>query len=103
MNKLLAAFALYRLSLGVPGGFTRFLPLPFLRHEIEGHRVYAIPFPGRLRPVVENMAEMRAAVRALHLHAAHEMAVIFLQRHIALVHDVIEAGPASSGLEFRVR
>src|SRR5437016_8407243 len=52
--------------------FVRFLA----RVKLERDAVHAIALTGRLRPVVEDMAEMPAATLAMHLGADHEKAAV---------------------------
>src|SRR5262249_49178518 len=49
-----------------------------LRLEVETHRVQTVAQTGGCRPVVEDVAEVRAAGRAMDLGAAHEQAAVFL-------------------------
>ena len=66
----------------------------------EGHRraVHAIPLAGRLGPVVEHMAKVSAAARAMHLHARHHHPAIGLGAH-RLGQGCPEARPAGAALE----
>src|SRR5438105_463874 len=66
--------------------------------EIERDAVQAIAQPGRLRPVLENMAEMPAAAAAMHLGAGHEEAAVGVGLHPVLERRR-EARPAGAAVE----
>src|SRR2546430_13240687 len=69
--------------------------------EHEAKAVDAIAQAGRLRSVVEDMAEMAAAAAAMHLSACHaEGAVLGLAERI--FQRLIEARPAGAAFEFGV-
>src|SRR5690606_20537486 len=72
-----------------------------LRLELERHAVHAVALAGRLRAVVEDMAEMAAAARAMHLGADHAEAVIRGGGNRILARRP-EAGPAATGVELGV-
>src|SRR5216683_931556 len=66
--------------------------------EVERYAVHAIAQPGRLRPVLEDMAEMPAAPAAMHLGAGHEEAAV----GVGLDHILErrrEARPAGAAVE----
>ena len=44
---------------------------PLLRLELQRHAVHAVALAGGLRAVVEHVAEMAAAILAMHFHARH--------------------------------
>src|ERR1700685_311073 len=72
------------------------------RHEFERHAVHAIAQAGRLRPVVEDMAEMAAAAMARHRRARHaERAIGGLVD--GLVQRRPKARPAGAAFEFGLR
>src|SRR5438552_7617054 len=66
--------------------------------EIERHAVQAIAQPGRLRPVLEDMAEMPAAAAAMHLGAGHEEAAVGIGLDPVLERRR-EARPAGTAVE----
>src|SRR4051812_19070313 len=68
------------------------------RLERERRAVHAVAQPGRRRTVLEDMAEMAAALRAMHLHPAHEQAVVLGGRDAAFERRE-EARPAGAALE----
>src|SRR5262245_38690149 len=49
------------------------------------------------------MAEVGVATAAMHLRAAHAVAVIRFGRHVFLVGRLPEAGPAGAGIELVIR
>src|ERR1700722_6406066 len=64
--------------------------------------VHAVAQAGRLRPVVEDVAEMAAAAAAVNFGAQHpEGAVLSLADGV--LQRLIEARPAGAALEFRLR
>src|SRR3712207_5359261 len=67
-----------------------------LRVELEGAGVDAIAEPGRVRAVVEDVAQVAAAARAVHLGAPHEERVVLLRLDRRLVERLEEARPAAS-------
>src|SRR5579862_9164316 len=72
------------------------------RREFERHAVHAVAQAGRLRPVVEDVAEMAAAAMARHRRARHaERAVGGLVD--GLVERRPEARPAGAAFEFGLR
>src|SRR6185436_13258267 len=73
------------------------------RLEVERERVDAVALAGRVRPVREDVAEMRVAGGAAHLDPAHAVAVVDLGLDRILLRRLEEAGPAGAGVELRVR
>src|SRR6185436_20864073 len=73
------------------------------RARLEGERrgVHAVAQARRAGPVVEDVAEMRPAVRACRLDPAHEQGVVFARCDAPLLDRVVEARPARAGLELR--
>src|SRR5262249_54348926 len=72
------------------------------RGEFERDAVHAVALAGRLRAVVEDVAEMSAAAAAVHLGARNDHAVIVRRTHGALDRRV-EARPAGTAVEFGLR
>ncbi len=70
--------------------------------EIERGAVDAIAKAGRLWPILEHMAEMRVAFRALNLGAAHQQGTVLMLGDLRAFGRLIEGGPAAAGLEFGV-
>src|SRR5579864_1518746 len=60
--------------------------------------VHAVTQPGRLRPVVEDMAEMAAAAAAMHLGPRHAEGAV-LGGGDGIVQRLVEARPAGAALE----
>src|SRR5690606_35720826 len=86
-----ASSALGRLALRSPLG---------LGLEAERERVHAVAQPrGGAEAVVEDVAQMPAAVGAAHLGAHHAERGVFEKLHGIRVHRVVEAGPAAAGVE----
>src|SRR5688572_13298304 len=73
------------------------------RLELQRCRVHAIAEAGWARPVVEQVAEVRAAVRALRLDPAHAEGPVLVRRDPVVIDHVVEARPARAGLELRTR
>ena len=67
--------------------------------KIERDAVHAIAQPGRLRSVVEDMAEMAAAALAMHLGASHEKAAVALGFD-RVFKRLVKARPAGAAVEF---
>src|SRR6185295_1491779 len=70
--------------------------------EAERDAVHAVAKPGRLRPVVEDVAEVSAAAAAVHLGADHHEGAVLGGLHRAGERGV-EARPAGVALELRLR
>src|SRR3954471_20404133 len=68
------------------------------RPEVHGDAVHAVAQPGRLRAVVEDVAEMPAATRAMDLGARHEERVVGRGLDRA-VDWLVEARPTGAGVE----
>src|SRR5581483_4902228 len=66
------------------------------RDEAERNAIHAVAEPGRLRPVVEDMAEMSLAEAARHLGAGHAEAVVGGLDYILLGDRLPEARPAGA-------
>src|SRR5579862_3916490 len=68
------------------------------RDELHRHAVHAIAQAGRLRPVVEDMAEMAGAARAVDLGAGHQQAPVtsLADRPGKMI---VEARPAGAAVE----
>src|SRR5262245_37945330 len=81
------------------------LPTPhlLLLHELQRDRIDAVAQPGRPRPVIEDVAEMRAAAAARHFDAAHAVTIIGFGLNILFRHRLPEAGPARARIEFGFR
>src|SRR5438270_559167 len=77
---------------GSAGGCRR-----WMKHEAEA--VDAIAKAGRLRPVVEDVAEMAAAAAAVHLGAQHAVGAVLGLADIAF-DGLIEARPSGAAFEF---
>src|SRR5207248_6289431 len=67
--------------------------------KLERDSVHAIPQPGRLGPVLEDMPEMPAAASAMHLGAAHEKAAVGLGLD-PVFEGRPEARPSRAAVEF---
>src|SRR5262245_60844417 len=73
-----------------------------LRLVRQGRGVDAVAEPGRRRAVIEDVAEVPAAARALQLDALHAERVVLELDHVALRVGRPEARPAGAGLELLV-
>src|SRR3712207_5974372 len=71
--------------------------------ERQADRVDAVPQPRRVGPVLEDVTQVRAAVRAVHLGAPHEEARVLLRRDVLRPRGLEEARPAAARLELRGR
>src|SRR5206468_11457207 len=71
--------------------------------QIERNRIHAVAQPGRLRTVIEEVAQMAPAACAVNLGPTHEQASILLDLDATRFDRLIEAGPTSTRLEFRRR
>src|SRR5271154_31553 len=74
------------------------LPRASSRLEIGGEAVDAIAQMRRRRAILEDMAEMRTAARAMHLGARHAPAAVDGRRHRAR-HRIVEARPTGAAVE----
>src|SRR4051794_17260776 len=74
------------------------------RRRLEHQRkaVHAVAQAGRLRAVVEDMAEMAAATAAVDLGAQHAEGTVLGLAH-RIVERLPETRPAGAALEFRLR
>src|SRR3954447_10844944 len=79
----------------VPGGA--------LGVELQCRRVDAVALAGRVGPVIEQVAEVGAAVLAHDLRAPHEQRLVVALLDLALLGGLVEAGPAGAGVELRAR
>src|ERR1700752_1947073 len=84
-------------------GGRREAAVPLLRREVYRGRVDAETLAGRLRAVVEHVAQVRAAVVAAHLDAHHAMALVDDTLDHFAVDRLEVARPAAPGVELRVR
>src|SRR5579884_442801 len=81
-------------------GSQHHLLLFFFRLELQGDGVDAVAQAGGLaRTVLEDVAEVRAAVFAGHFGAVHEERVVFMILDVLRVDGPVEAGPAAAGIE----
>src|SRR6185295_12310920 len=87
-----------------PGPLLHALFVGVARALVEAQRatVDAVALSGRARPIVEDVTEVRVAVLADDLGAAHEEASVFAQLDVLEVHRLGEAGPAGAGVELGV-
>src|SRR5688500_3319201 len=69
------------------------------RGERERDRVHAVTQPGRLRAIVEHMAQVRIATRARHLGADHAQHAVFVFDHVLRRNRLPETRPAGAGFE----
>src|SRR5436190_12882757 len=74
-----------------------------LRLEVYRCRVDAETFPRRGRPVLEHVAQVRAAVVAAHFHPHHAVRGVHHALDDLAVHRLEVAGPAAAGVELGVR
>src|SRR4051794_12063992 len=72
------------------------------RHELERHAVVAIALAGRLRAVVEDVALVALAARAMVFGARHDQQEVGLLLEVA-GNVVVEARPAGAALELGLR
>src|SRR5437868_1274208 len=70
--------------------------------KIERHAVHAVALSGRLRTVVENVAEVAAAAAAMNFGSCHEKAAVALGFD-RLVERRPKAWPAGATVELSVR
>ena len=73
------------------------------RPEVERRRVHAVAQPRRLRPVVEDVAEVRVAAPAEHFRAGEEEAAVLVRLHARRRAGRREARPAGARVELRLR
>src|SRR6201986_4156411 len=72
------------------------------RMKLQGNTVHAVTQAGRLRAVVEHVAEMTAAAAAVNFAAQHaEGAVLMLADRV--LQRLIETRPAGAAFEFGLR
>src|SRR5438874_10721426 len=69
------------------------------RVELDRRRVDAVAQPGRRRAVVEDVAEVAAALGAGDLGADHEKAAVLVLLDRGALRRLVEAGPAAVGVE----
>src|SRR5690349_21317522 len=74
-----------------------------LRLEVERSGVEAVAKPGRARPVVEDVSEVTATLRAHHLRPPHPVAHVGVLGDLRRVERLSEAWPPRPRVEFRVR
>src|SRR5688572_1049250 len=86
-------------------GRARWLRSPdlLLRHETQRRRVPAVALARGTRPVVEDVAEMRAAAGAHHLDPFHHQGPVGVRLDVLGGNGGEEAGPARARVELRVR
>src|SRR6478672_11861786 len=70
--------------------------------ELQRRAVHAVALASGDRTVIEDMAEMPAAPRAMHFGAMHQQAAIF-RRADSIRLRRIEAGPSAAAFVFRLR
>jgi hypothetical protein len=75
----------------------------FLGLEFQREAVHAVPQPGRLGTVGENMPEMTTALRAMDLGPRHPVAAVDGCRDRVFPQRRPETGPSGSALELRLR
>src|SRR6202011_4379457 len=73
------------------------------RLELERRRVDAVAQAGRLRAVVEDVAQVATAIAALHFGAAHAVAAVRFRLDGFLLGRGVEARPARTRVELLVR
>src|ERR1700745_3404490 len=71
-----------------------------MKHQREA--VHAVTKPGRLRPVVEDVAEMTAATAAGNFGTQHAEGAVFVLAD-GVLQRLIEARPAGAAFEFGLR
>src|SRR4051794_36288313 len=71
--------------------------------ELERRRVDAVAQARRLRPVLEDVAQVGIAVAAHHFRAAHPEAVVRLLGDVLPGYRLVEAGPARARFELGIR
>src|SRR5271155_5314270 len=72
------------------------------RVELKRKTVHAVAQAGRLRTVVENVAEMTAATAAMNFGAQHTEGAILMLPH-GILQRLPEARPSSAAFVFRLR
>ena len=70
------------------------------RAKIHGQAVDAMPLPGWLWPVAEDMAEMPAAICAMHLCTGISDLVVDRSAHRTLLNRSPERGPSGPAVIF---
>src|ERR1700733_3527392 len=71
--------------------------------EVQGHRVHAVAQPGRPRPVIEDVTQVRVTAPARYGGALHSQAVVTALHDVLLGDRLPEAGPAGAGIELGAR
>src|SRR5688572_25698183 len=71
-----------------------------LRLELQRHSVHAVSLPRLRRAIVEDVAEVAAALPAMDFRARHEVALVGTGAD-GVRHRAIEARPAGAALELR--
>src|SRR5579863_1785655 len=71
--------------------------------ETQRGRIDAVAQPRRLRPIAEDMPQMRLAAAAAHFRSYHAEAVVGQQMQCRLARGRPKAGPAASRSEFLMR
>src|SRR4051794_29207157 len=72
------------------------------RFELQGSRVDAVPQTGRLRAVIEDVAQVAAAITALHLSALHPVTSVTFCFDRLVLSRRPETWPAGSGIKLLV-
>src|SRR5271170_8356033 len=73
------------------------------RREVERHRIHAVTKPGRARPIVEDVPEVRLAALAGHIGALHPEGVVAALQDIQTRDRLPEARPAGARIELGAR
>lgn len=73
-----------------------------IREQFQRCRINAITQPGRCRPVIEDMAQMRRATRAAYLHPHHAVTAIRQLTNRITGDRLPVTGPATTGIKFRL-
>src|SRR5438067_1770609 len=88
---------------GRPPSLTGWPRSPIGGIQVQGTRVDAVALPRGTRPVVEDVTQVTATPAAHHLGPAHPQAVVRAQLDVLGHGWLVEAGPACSRVEFRLR
>src|ERR1700733_3903857 len=86
----------------IPKGVRKSARLGSRGMELKRKTIHAVAPAGRLRTVVEHVAEMTAATAAMNFGTQHAEGAVFVLAH-GVLQRLIEARPARAALEFRRR
>ena len=74
----------------------------YLGFEFQRQGINAVPFSGRLRPIIKDVAEVGVTPTAHHFHPPHAQGHIILRFYIRTRGRIPETGPARAAIELGI-